>query len=149
VRAVYADPAVEHWHARTLDTDSEAAELVAAWMAGWRTGGRAEWAVVADSDGRLLGRVAVKVADPDGVGELAYWTAPEARGRRVASASVQAASAWAFSVGYQRLQLVHSVQNLASCRAATLAGYEAEGTLRRSALHADGWHDMHQHVLLA
>ena len=62
-----------------------------------------------------------------------------------------AASAWAFeALGLARLQLVHAVDNVASCRVATAAGFALEGTLRSSYL--DGWgirHDEHVHGRLA
>ncbi|MET7707718.1 GNAT family protein [Micromonospora sp. NPDC005413] len=48
-----------------------------------------------------------------------------------------------------RLALEHSTANTASCRVATRAGFRAEGVLRGSVRHADGWHDMHLHALLA
>src|SRR5690606_28347211 len=127
--------------------DAEARELIERWRSGW-PGDRIEWAVV-DAADDLLGRVAVKTTDPDGVADLGYWTAPGARGRGLAPASVRMASVWAFEAGFHRLQLVHSTQNPASCRAATKAGFDAEGTLRESVLHADGWHDMHQHARFA
>ena len=146
VRQVYADPAVRHWHCRTLDSDAEARELIGRWRSGW-PGDRIEWAVVDAGD--ELGRVAVKTTDPDGVADLGYWTVPRARGRGVTPAAVEVASTWAFDVGYHRLQLVHSTQNSASCRAATKAGFHAEATLRASVLHTDGWHDMHQHARFA
>jgi [ribosomal protein S5]-alanine N-acetyltransferase len=148
VRAVYADPAIRRWHARTLDSDDEARELVERWRAGWSQSREASWALVDGSDA-VLGRVAVKVADPDGVGELAYWTTPAARGRGMCPTAVDVASSWAFDVGFHRLQLVHSVENAASCRAAQKAGFEPEGVRRESVLHDDGWHDMHVHARIA
>ena len=39
--------------------------------------------------------------------------------------------------------------NPASCRVAVKAGFREEGVRRGAALHADGWHDMHVHALLA
>jgi ribosomal-protein-alanine N-acetyltransferase len=148
VREAYADPAITRWHVRTLETDAEAGELVARWAGAWARGD-AHWAVTSSDDDALLGRVAVKVADPDGVGEIGYWTAPAARGRGVTPAAVRTAARWAFAAGYHRLQLVHSTRNPASCRAALKAGFAAEATVRGSVLHADGWHDMHQHARLA
>jgi ribosomal-protein-alanine N-acetyltransferase len=41
------------------------------------------------------------------------------------------------------------VANVASCRVAASAGFWEEGLRRGAALHADGWHDMHVHALLA
>ncbi|WP_297548795.1 GNAT family protein [Amycolatopsis sp.] len=48
--------------------------------------------------------------------------------------------------GLHRLDIQHSVANSASCRVAEKAGFTYEGTLRSSALHTDGWHDMHLHA---
>jgi RimJ/RimL family protein N-acetyltransferase len=62
---------------------------------------------------------------------------------------VDAATRWAFDVGFRRLQLEHSTQNPASCRVAEKAGFAAEGTRFGAALHADGHHDMHTHARLA
>ena len=60
------------------------------------------------------------------------------------------ASAWLLDViGLHRIWLVHSAQNVASCRVADRAGFTAEGTMRDQARHADGWHDMHLHARLA
>ncbi len=148
VRAVYTDPAIRRWHAQALDSDDEARELVERWRAGWSRLCEASWALVDGSD-TVLGRVAVKVADPDGVGELAYWTAPAARGRGLCPAAVDVAARWGFDVGFHRLQLVHSVENPASCRAAQKAGFEPEAVRKESVLHADGWHDMHVHARIA
>ena len=72
------------------------------------------------------------------------------RARRIEAAGVApqalvAATQWAFDHGFHRVQLEHSVQNQASCRAAAKAHSPSEGTRRSAALHADGWHDMHLH----
>jgi ribosomal-protein-alanine N-acetyltransferase len=58
-------------------------------------------------------------------------------------------ASWAFdTVGLNRLFLQHSTANPGSCRVAGKAGFGLEGTLRRSMLHADGWHDVHLHARL-
>ena len=150
VRAVYADAAIQRWHVRTLDSDDEAREVVEGWRGAWSTGGESSWAVAdAADDAVLLGRMVVKTFDPHGVGVVAYWTAPEARGRGVAPAAVDVAAAWAFDAGFHRLELVHATANTASCRVAEKAGFAAEGVLRQSVRHVDGWHDMHLHARVA
>ncbi|MBT0993731.1 GNAT family N-acetyltransferase [Cellulomonas sp. DKR-3] len=149
VRAVYADPAIQRWHARRLDSDEEAAEVVERWRGAWAAGSGAGWAVV-DAAGALLGRVNLKlVSAEDGVAELGYWTAPDARGQGVCSRAVRAMTGWAVAQGVHRLEIEHSVGNAASCRAAERSGFPLEATRRSSARHADGWHDMHVHVLLS
>ena len=59
---------------------------------------------------------------------------------------VIAENGWQTHVGLHRIELEHSTLNKASCRVAVKAHYLAEGTKRSSGLHADGWHDMHQHA---
>jgi RimJ/RimL family protein N-acetyltransferase len=84
-----------------------------------------------------------------GSASAGYWTAPAARGCDVAARALRAASTWMLTNGgLHRLELNHSVANLASCRVAAKAGYAYEGTRRRQGLHQDGWHDMHVHGLL-
>jgi RimJ/RimL family protein N-acetyltransferase len=63
---------------------------------------------------------------------------------------VETPTTWSFDVlGLHRLEINHSTANPASCRVAERAGYIGEGVKRNSALHLDGWHDMHQHARLA
>ncbi|MFC8600433.1 GNAT family N-acetyltransferase [Isoptericola sp. NPDC057191] len=149
VRAVYADPAIQRWHVRVLDSDDEAREVIRGWRAGWGDGRESSWAVADAADDAVLGRMVVKAFDPHGVGTVAYWTAPQARGRGVAPAAADVAARWAFDSGFHRLELVHSVGNAPSCRVAAKAGFAAEGVLRQSVRHLDGWHDMHLHARVA
>ena len=149
LRAAYADPDIQRWHVRAIDSLDEARELIRDWQLAWAQERRLEWAV-ADADGALLGRLALKdLSLFDGVAEVAYWTVPAARGRGVAPRAVVTASRWAFGVGFWRLQLEHSMRNPASCRVAEKAGFALEGTRYRSAKHSDGHHDMHVHARLA
>jgi ribosomal-protein-alanine N-acetyltransferase len=146
VRGVYADPAVQRWHVRTLASDDEARDVVEGWAARWGEAAGASWAVV-DGAGALCGRVALReISLHDGSAEVAYWTVAEARGRRVAPRALRTVTRWAFGAGFHRLWLEHSVRNAASCRAAVAAGYGPEGVRRSAVLHADGWHDMHTHA---
>ena len=67
------------------------------------------------------------------VAEISYWTAVSARGRGIASAALQAVTAWAFgsfgASGLAKIKLLHDLDNLASCRVAE----RADTRLRRSA----------------
>ncbi|WP_402461959.1 GNAT family N-acetyltransferase [Isoptericola aurantiacus] len=149
VRSVYGDAEIRRWHVRSVESDAEAAAIIAGWQAGWSDESRAEWAVT-DAAGVVLARAALKTVDlRDGDAEVAYWTVPASRGRGAAPRAVEAVSSWAFATGFRRLHLEHSTRNTASCRVAAKSGFELEGTLRGSARHADGWHDMHVHGRLA
>jgi len=149
LRAAYADPDIQRWHVRELGSLDEAREMIADWRDAWAQERRLEWAV-SDTDGTLLGRLGLKsLALFDGIATIAYWTVPAARGRGLASRAVNAATLWAFDVGFRRLQLEHSTLNPASCRVAEKAGFAPEGTRFGAALHVDGHHDMHTHARLA
>nr|BFF20334.1 hypothetical protein GCM10025730_38550 [Promicromonospora thailandica] len=62
-----------------------------------------------------------------GTAWMYYWLSPEARGKRYAAGALAAVSSWAFASGLYRLELGHRVNNPASCRVATRAGFQAEG----------------------
>jgi RimJ/RimL family protein N-acetyltransferase len=56
---------------------------------------------------------------------------------------------WAFdTLGLERLEIVHSTQNEASCPVALRAGFQKEGIKRHLQIHADGFHDMCLHSRL-
>ncbi|WP_327236071.1 GNAT family N-acetyltransferase [Streptomyces sp. NBC_01317] len=108
---------------------------------GWTTGTRLSFAVF--EEGRLAGHVVVKRPGPmagasgassaSETAEVGYWTVAAARGRGVAPHAVETATVWAFttlgSPVVNRLELLHQVDNRASCRVAEKAGYVYERTL--------------------
>ena len=143
----YADPAIQRWHVRSM-TPAEAAQYIEAANAAWAQEAAANWAVT-EAD-VVVGRASLHTIDKnDGLSTVAYWVTPHGRGRGVAPRAMTAISDWAFrDLGLHRLELEHSTLNDASCRVADKAGYALEGTRRSQARHADGWHDMHVHVLL-
>ena len=151
VAAAYADPVIQRWHARRVDSENEARDLILGWQGSWASETGAHWAVTRDKGGDVLGRMSLRwMALDEGRAECAYWTAPSARGTGVAPRGLAALSAWAFGeIGFHRLDLVHSVANTASCRVAAKVGFAAEGVQRSAVLHADGWHDMHVHARIS
>jgi RimJ/RimL family protein N-acetyltransferase len=166
VLAAFADPAIRHWNCRSMASGNEARDWIRSWSQAWAEERDASWAVVdpglrgpnagtglrgpnaETGTEAVLGRVALRDIRRDtGQAEVSYWVLPAARGRGVAAGAVDAVSRWAFTtIGFQRLHIVHAVENGASCRAATRADFALEGTLRRYQLLADGWHDVHLHA---
>jgi RimJ/RimL family protein N-acetyltransferase len=148
VFAAYQDPAIRRWHVRSMEDIAEASAWITSWPHRWQEESGADWAV--SGHAAVIGRVGIKRVDLwEGIGELAYWVMPAARGHHIASRAIAAVSAWAFEVpGLHRLELIHATANPASCRAATRAGFDPEGTMRQQGRHADGWHDMHLHARL-
>lgn len=156
----FADPAIQRWHARTVETRSEAEAMIARYHREWRAEAGAHWAITepaspgpagplpASSGPGLLGRASLRTVDlEEGIAEIAYWVTPAARGRGAASRAAAALSQWALGdLGLHRVELEHAVANTASCQVAGRAGFAYEGTRRSAARHADGWHDMHLHA---
>lgn len=65
--------------------------------------------------------------------EVGYWTAAHARGRRVPPGALEALTSWAFDTfeadGLERLELLHQVDTLASCRVAQKSRYDFDSIL--------------------
>ena len=78
-----------------------------------------------------------------------YWLAAEARGNGYASRALIAVSGWVFERGLYRLELGHRVNNPASCRVATAAGFLAEGIEREKLRYGDVRYDVETHARLA
>ena len=148
VVAAYADPDIAYWHARTMTVD-EAATWIDHWPRRWADETGAGWAITLD--GEAVGQLSLRQLNhADGLTDLSYWVLPTARGRGAATAALGAVAHWSFDeLGLYRIVVDHSVRNTASCAVATKAGFRLEGTKREDALHADGWHDMHQHARVA
>lgn len=73
--------------------------------------------------GRVAGSMAL-LHVRDGVGEIGYWCAPEARGRGWTADALTAVAAWAFAErGCRRLELTIEPANVASLRVARRAGF--------------------------
>lgn len=148
LKAAFGDPAIRQWNLRTMDSVDEALKLVAAWKQGWKRHCAASWAVVRPEDpDAVLGQVGFRALYPvDGMAEVSYWVMPGHRGQGIAGRATSTLADWAVGeLQLERLELVHSVRNPASCRVARTAGFEVEGIKRRLQKHADGWHDMCLH----
>jgi RimJ/RimL family protein N-acetyltransferase len=144
------DPDVAQWNPAPDVVDIDAARQWCLRGGDWSSGDHATWSVL-DASGRLLGNVSLWHIDREhqtaGIG---YRTAPWARGRGVATEAVRAATAWAFAaLGMRRVELMHVIENQASCRVAQKCGYALEGTLRSRFRDSSGkrW-DEHIHGAL-
>ncbi|QBJ93834.1 N-acetyltransferase [Streptomyces seoulensis] len=137
VRVQRGDAALRRWTGAAVDDEAAALAWIAGQARGWETGDRLGFAVVAADarncaaeEGELLGHIALKdVLSGDGRAEVGYWTAARARGRGVAPRALTALTGWAFGRGLTRLELLHEMDNTASCRVALKSGYERAGVL--------------------
>jgi RimJ/RimL family protein N-acetyltransferase len=120
--------------------------------ADWSDGTHATFAVLDATTGRLTGNVSLWQVDLRArTASVGYRTAPWARGRGAATAALGAVSRWGFaSLGLERIELPHAVDNAASCRVADKCGFAAEGTRRGGYRDDDGSReDEHVHARLA
>ena len=113
-------------------TRSDAETYLEACRIGWRDGTFANFAVVVD--GRAVGSIGVRWKNPDdGIAEVGYWVANEARGKGVCTRALRLVAAWALArPGMARLQLRADEENVPSKRVAENAGFTREGVLRSS-----------------
>lgn len=78
-----------------------------------------------------------------------YWLSVAVRGKGLATGALIAVSDWAFENGLYRLELGHRVNNPASCRVATAAGFRSEGIEREKLRYGTDRYDVETHARLA
>jgi RimJ/RimL family protein N-acetyltransferase len=113
-------------------TEQDAREAIAYFRQGWEEGTVSNFAITTGE--RPVGSVGVRWVEPDqGVAEVGYWMAREARGRGICTRAVRLVSRWLIeSHGIERVQLRADEQNPASRKVAEKAGFTEEGVLRSS-----------------
>jgi RimJ/RimL family protein N-acetyltransferase len=129
---IFRDPVMRQSWRNPVVTDRDAGRWLEVQQQGWTDGRRLSFAVAevhhASDSGRVVGNVVLKGWEAGKyTAEVGYWTAAAARKRGIASQAVEMLTAWAFETfgprGLQRLDLIHQVDNLASCRVAQKSGY--------------------------
>lgn len=136
----YRDPQLRRRAGAPMESEADGRRWIEAEKQGWAVGDRLAFAVleaVPDAPPRLAGNVVLKNAVPGKpVAEVGYWTAAWARGRGVAPRALQALTDWSFDAfrtdGLECLELLHQVDNVASCRVAEKCGYEFDRLLPAS-----------------
>lgn len=104
---------------------------------GWHDGMSANFAIVAD--GAAVGSIGVRFMEglDDGVAEVGYWVAREARGNGLCTRALRLVARWVLEErAVERLQLRADVENVPSNRVAENAGFTREGVLRSSRYNA-------------
>lgn len=108
---------------------------------------RRNWAITID--GAAVGNVGLSAIDRrHGTAWTYYWLAAAARGRGYAGQALATVAAAAFRDGLFRLELGHRVNNPASCRVATRAGFIPEGIERQKLLYGVERFDVETHARL-
>jgi RimJ/RimL family protein N-acetyltransferase len=133
--AAFSDPTVQrfYWPLVRPFTEADARAILNAEMEGHARDTELQLAAVTpDAQDLLLGGVSLNTVDRDqGRAAVGYWLAPHARGRGIATRSVQLLARWAFTTfGFARLELRCAPDNVASQRVAERCGFVREGVLR-------------------
>ncbi|MGW3286907.1 GNAT family N-acetyltransferase [Streptomyces sp. NPDC001002] len=138
---LYRDDVLRRWTSSAVNDEASAARWIQEQQRGRETGERFGFAVVESQatghEEQLAGHVVLKNVTPGASSaEVGYWTAAHARGRGVAPRALQALTDWAFTAfpgeggeGLTRLELVHQLDNTASCRVAQKSRYELTALL--------------------
>ncbi|WP_405687430.1 GNAT family N-acetyltransferase [Streptomyces sp. NBC_00057] len=125
----YRDPAMRAMVRILVTDEAEAQQWLRVQQEGRESGSHFSFAVVdRDHADEPVGNVILKYPEPgSGSAEVGYWTAARARGRGIAPRALGALTDWAFEAfagdGLVRLDLLHQVDNEASCRVAEKSGY--------------------------
>jgi ribosomal-protein-alanine N-acetyltransferase len=148
VRA-FRDPEIRKSEKHPPTTDFDAEQWMSRWHRGWHGANCAGWAIVGITDRtNVVGMVALRdLYLHDGVAECSYWVVADHRGRGIDPQALRALCDWAFNaLGLHRMELIHSVRNVRSCRVAAKAGFGPEGIERSLHRYGDDIHDMHLHA---
>ncbi|MET0332075.1 MAG: GNAT family protein [Dyella sp.] len=107
-----------------------------------------EWALY--FEGRLCGSLRLNYIDLTiGKAGLGYFLDADLQGRGLMTRAVQGVLTYAFTqLGFNRIELCHAIDNLASRRVAERAGFIYEGTLRQAERNDSGLVDMCVHSML-
>ncbi|MFF3216662.1 GNAT family N-acetyltransferase [Streptomyces sp. NPDC002886] len=132
----YRDPVLRRWASPPVEGAEEGLRWVRDRERDWASGARFGFAVLEEhvEAAAVVGHVVLKgVAPGKASAEVGYWTAARARGRGVAPRALDALGTWAFEAfradGLECLELLHQVDNAASCRVAEKSGYAFGRTL--------------------
>jgi RimJ/RimL family protein N-acetyltransferase len=150
--AAHRDQVIRRWLRHPISTRADAARMIRARRADAETGTGYSFAVLQVDPGlpeQLVGSVSLRGLTPVAVAaEVGYWVAAAARGRGVAPRSVDALCHWALARPrrrpLERLELLHSVDNHASCRVAEKTGFRLSAIL--PPLPPDFPDDGHLHI---
>lgn len=152
--AAHRDPVLRQWLLSPLEDEADARQWIQSQDGFADTGERFNFAIVecgleGEEVGAPVGNLVLKMTSEflAGAAEVGYWTASPARGRGIASRALEAVSVWALDRGtmsVERLELLHAVDNQASCRVAAKCGYRLDRVL--APLPPDFPTDGHLHI---
>jgi RimJ/RimL family protein N-acetyltransferase len=134
--AAHRDPGIRRWLRHPIADAEQARQVIRARPTDGRAGAGISFAVLEVPDGlpgTVVGSVGIRGLGEGAAGEVGYWVASFARGRGIAPRALSAVCDWAFRspqiAALERLQLIHTVGNEASCRVAEKAKFTLSAVL--------------------
>jgi RimJ/RimL family protein N-acetyltransferase len=125
------DPAL----GRMVGTDSDPTEEEVAAQAAAGDGpyGVPPLAIADARTRRFLGGIGLyRIDSRHRRGEVGFWLVPAARGRGLGTRAVRLLTGWAFEqLGFDRVEMTTTPDNVATLRLASGLGFKEEGTMRR------------------
>lgn len=111
------------WWPRS-STEQTVRRAIEAWAAEWQTlGATRSFAVRDATGGALVGGCELRI-QPDGAGQVSWWTHAAERNKGYATGAVRLLVEYARSVGVDRIEAHVAEDNTASRRVAEKAGFE-------------------------
>lgn len=132
--AAHRDPGLKRWLMTSLDGTEAARRWIDAQAREWADEMRFSFAVLDQDGAEPVGHVAVKRKTAGAASaEIGYWTSAHVRGRGIAPRAVDAVARWALGgqdgPALTRLELLHDLDNVASCRVAAKCGFPLRAEL--------------------
>jgi RimJ/RimL family protein N-acetyltransferase len=92
------------------------------------------------NDRKFAGTISFhSISVKNSVGEIGYWMTESMRGKSIATTAVRILTDYGFAtIGFKRIEALVDVENVASAKLLTSAGYQREGVLRKKISRDDG-----------
>jgi RimJ/RimL family protein N-acetyltransferase len=92
------------------------------------------------NDRKFAGTISFhSISVKNSVGEIGYWMTESMRGKSIATTAVRILTDYGFAtIGFKRIEALVDVENVASAKLLTTAGYHREGVLRKKISRDDG-----------
>lgn len=149
--AIFGDALVtKYMRLNTLSSEQQARTLLLDWIERYRSPDYYNWAITEKQSSRLVGSIALHVnSEQDRTGSVGFALLRECWGRGYMSEALAAVLDFGFhTVGFNRIEGVHSELNPASGAVMRRCGMQYEGMSRQLFYCSEGYQDCHRYARL-
>ena len=127
----------------------ETRQWLASMHSNWQSSDSHNFVITEKENARIVGGISLNRIDENPVANLGYWTRTSAVGKGVATEATLGLVNFGFKyLGLIRIEIVMSVENIASQKVAKNANAELEGILRNRLLLQGRAHDAYSYSIL-